>query len=102
MNRLPLLEKFAAERPGEPFPHYGLAMEYKKLGRHAEANATFASLLEAHPDYIPAYLMAGETLAESGDVAAAKAVYSRGITAASAAGDEHAKSEIEAALGLLG
>ena len=101
MDRLPLLEKFAAERPGEPFPRYGLAMEYKKLGRFAEANSTFAALLEAHPGYIPAYLMAGETLANSGDVTAAKAVYTRGIAAASAAGDEHARDEIETALGHL-
>jgi predicted Zn-dependent protease len=97
-----MLLKFVAQQPGNPFPRYGLAMEYKKLGRLPEATAAFAALIEAHPDYIAAYLMAGEVLAESGDVEAAKAMYSRGITAAGAAGDDHALGELQTALGLLG
>jgi len=97
-----MLLKFVDQQPGNPFPRYGLAMEYKKLGRLPEANAAFAALIEAHPDYIAAYLMAGEALAEGGDVEAAKAMYSRGITAAVAAGDDHALSELQTALGLLG
>ena len=96
-----MLEKFVAQQPGNPFPRYGLAMEYKKLGRLAEANATFAALIEGHPEYIAAYLMAGESLAASGDVPAAKAMYSRGITAAGAAGNDHALGELQTALGLL-
>lgn len=102
MDRLAMLEKFVAQQPGQAFPRYGLAMEYRKRGRLAEANAAFAALLDAHPDYVPAYLMAGNALEESGDPAAARATYERGIAVATAAGDDHARGELEAALGQLG
>jgi hypothetical protein len=46
--------------------------------------------------------MAGNALEESGDPAAARATYERGIAAATAAGDDHARGELEAALGQLG
>lgn len=101
MDRLTLLQRFVAEKPGEPFPHYGLAMELRKLGRLAEANAAFAALIERHPRYIAAYLMAGNALVEAGDRAAAMSTYERGIAAASAAGDSHALGELEAARAAL-
>ncbi|MCB9569061.1 MAG: hypothetical protein H6710_17920 [Myxococcales bacterium] len=96
-----MLAQFAAQRPNDPFPRYGLAMELKKLGRLAEANQAFAELLDRHPGYIPAYLMAGNALAEAGDAAAAIAVLERGVAAATAAGDDHARGELEGALAAL-
>jgi len=102
IDRLAMLERFVAERPQDPFPHYGLAMEYRKRGRLEEARAAFEALLERHPGYVPAYLMAGNALVEAGDRGAAAAVYERGIAAASAAGDDHALSELQSARALLG
>jgi predicted Zn-dependent protease len=96
-DRLTMLRRLIEERPQDPFPRYGLAMEQRRLGRHEEAWACFAELLERHPGYVPAYLMAGQVLVSLGRADEAAAVYERGATAARAAGDEHARSELEAA-----
>ena len=101
LDRLAMLERFVAERPSDPFPHYGLAMELRKRGRHADARAAFDALLARHPAYIPAYLMAGNNLVELGDRPAAAALYDRGIAAAAAAGDDHALGELQSARAAL-
>lgn len=97
-----MLEKMAGARPGDPFPQYGLAMEYRKLGQHAQARAAFDRLLQAHPDYVPSYLMYGQMLSAQGEPAEARAILQRGIEAARRAGDAHAEGELEQALGELG
>ncbi len=98
VDRLAMLEKMAAARPQEPFPQYGLAMEYRKLERYAESWEAFELLIERHPDYVPSYLMAGNLLAQMGRGGDARALLQRGIAAADAAGDDHARGEIEAAI----
>ena len=54
------------------FAFYGLGMEYRKEGRIDDAVATFAKLREKDPDYLPLYLMAGQTLIDAGRGAEAK------------------------------
>jgi tetratricopeptide (TPR) repeat protein len=98
MDRLGMLEKMVAAKPGEPFVRYGLAMEYKKVGRNEDAAQAFAALAEQHGDYVPGYLMHGNLLETMGRGAEAVAVYERGIEVASAASDDHAASELAAAL----
>ena len=90
-----------AQRPGDPFPHYGLALEYKNAGRLAEADETFAALMEKHPTYTAAYLHAGNNLVALGRTDDARAVYTRGIEACIKGGDAHARGEIEGALAAL-
>ncbi|MGB1016787.1 MAG: tetratricopeptide repeat protein [Nannocystaceae bacterium] len=97
MDRLGMLQQFLKSRPDDPFVRYGLAMEYKKLGRLDEATAAFAELLAKSPEYVAAYLMAGNTLEEAGQAQEALAMYTRGAEVARAAGDEHATSELVAA-----
>lgn len=96
-----MLRQFVAQKPGEAFPRYGLAMELKRRGQVAEAILEFHELIAARPEYVPAYLMAGNTIAESGDRDGAMAVLTRGIEAARAAGDAHARGELESALAAL-
>ncbi len=98
MDRLAMLEKMVVARPDDPFPKYGRAMELKKLGRNDEARGAFDQLIEAHPAYVPAFLMSGNLLEAMGDVDAARARYERGVEVAQAAGDDHAMSELQAAL----
>ena len=98
MDRLAMLEKMVAAQPGEPFVRYGLAMEYRKLGRAQEAREAFEKLLENHPEYLAGYLMAGNHLAELGEKVQAKQVYERGIEVARAASDGHTEGELEVAL----
>ncbi|HUJ57193.1 MAG TPA: tetratricopeptide repeat protein [Kofleriaceae bacterium] len=74
-------------------------MELKTRGEHAEASTVFAELLAQFPDYVPTYLMAGGTLVALGRKAEAADIYRRGIEVASRRGDQHARRELEAALG---
>ncbi len=97
MDRLSMLLSLVSTKPNDPFPRYGLAMEYKKLGRNDDAVQAFTDLAEHHPKYVPGYLMHGNLLESMGRGAEARAVYDRGLEVASAAGDDHAESELRAA-----
>lgn len=76
-------------------------MELKTRGDIDAAIGEFATLMERFPEYVPTYLMAGNTLAEVGRRAEARDAYQRGITAAKTKGDGHALGELEAALAEL-
>jgi tetratricopeptide (TPR) repeat protein len=98
-SRIAKLRAFAEARPQDPFPRYALALEHRNAGSHPEALAVFRELIAAHPDYVPAYLHAGNTLTSLGDHAEAKAVWRSGVEVARRKGDLHAAGELEAALG---
>lgn len=100
-KRLEFLSKMAASGAEDPFVWYGLAMEYRSLGRHDEALATFSALRARAPEYVPMYLMCGQMLESMGRGEDARAWLTSGIDAARAKGDGHALSELEGALGAL-
>ena len=75
MDRLSMLLSMVGTKPNDPFPRYGLAMEYKKLGRNDDAVQAFAALAEHHPKYVPGYLMHGNLLESMGKSADARSVY---------------------------
>jgi len=100
-KRLAVLEKMTSAGSKDPFAWYGLAMEYKGLGRHDEAVATFEALRKLDPGYVPQYLMCGTMLVELGRHADARTWLTDGVAAARAKGDSHALSEIEDALARL-
>jgi tetratricopeptide (TPR) repeat protein len=97
-KRLLVLEKMTAGGSKDPFAWYGLALEYKGLGRHDDAVATFAKLRELDAGYVPQYLMCGALLLELGRTAEAREWLTEGIATARAKGDSHALSELESAL----
>ncbi len=97
-KRLAVLEKMTGAGSKDPFAWYGLAMEYKSLGRHEDAVATFGKLRALDATYVPQYLMCGSLLAELGRAAEAREWLSAGVAAARAKGDTHALSELEGAL----
>ncbi len=98
MDRIATFKTFIARTPTDPFPRYGMAMEYKGRGDLAEAWTVFSELLEQFADYVPSYLMAGGTLSALGRAPEAAAVYRRGIEVAGKRGDSHARGELETAL----
>jgi tetratricopeptide (TPR) repeat protein len=102
VSRIDTLRTFIAGHPGDPFPRYALALEYKNGDRLAEARDEFAGLMRDHTDYVAAYLHAGNTQLALGDRPAAREIFLRGIEACVRRADAHAQSELESALAMLG
>lgn len=98
MDRIATFKSFIARAPGDPFPRYGLAMEYRARGDLATAWTAFSELLDQFPDYVATYLMAGGTLSALGRRDEAADIYRRGIEVATRRGDPHARGELETAL----
>jgi len=97
-KRLAVLEKMTGAGSKDPFAWYGLALEYKSVGRSDDAVATFGKLREIDPGYVPQYLMCGTLLLELGRTEEARTELTLGAQVARAKGDTHALSEIEDAL----
>jgi predicted Zn-dependent protease len=100
-QRLEAFQKFVEARPDDPFTRYALAMHLRSMGRLAEAVAAFADLAARTPDYIPTWLMLGQTLEAAGRDPEAAAAYRDGMAAAARRQDLHARGELEAALEAL-
>jgi predicted Zn-dependent protease len=100
-KRLAFLEQHCASASADSFAFYGLAMEYRKEGRIDDAVATFTRLKDKDPDYVPLYLMAGQTLIDAARSAEAKTWLESGIAVATKKHDTHALGELESALASL-
>jgi hypothetical protein len=99
--RLAILKSFAEKRPQDPFPRYALAMELKTAGDAEGSWKVFADLIADHPDYLPSYGPAGETLVQLGRAEAARETYGKGIEAASRRNDVHACEHLKSVLAEL-
>ena len=100
-KRLMFLEQHCAAGAADSFAFYGLGMEYRKEGRVDDAIATFEKLKSKDPDYVPMYLMAGQTLIDAGRSAEAKTWLETGIAVAERKRDTHALGELQSALASL-
>ena len=100
-SRRQMLEEFAAAHPGDAFARYGLAIECANQGDHQAAVENFEKLLADHPTYISGYFQFGQLLARMSLTEEARTTLTNGIDAARRAGDEHAASEMQAALAQL-
>jgi len=97
-ERMQQIRALLAEDPADPFLRYGLAMEYASQGDEQTAATHFRDLIAASPEYVPAYLMLGQTLVRLGEDDEAKDTLRRGVAAAGKAGNEHAQGEMQALL----
>jgi len=102
MDRLAMLERMVQTRPDDAFAHYGLAMEYRRLGQLEAAERAFEDLVARFPAYVPSYLMFGQFLRDRQERDRARAVFEKGVTAARNAGDRHAEGELLDAAAALG
>ncbi len=100
-TRLEALEMMVSKEPNDPFPYYGLALEYRSAGRLADCLAGFAKLQAKFPDYVPMYLMAAQVSQELALTADARRWCTDGIAAAQRKRDGHALGELESLLGSL-
>ena len=96
--RRQMLEELVAKKPDDAFSRYGLALECMTSGDTAAADEHFRALLERNAGYVPAYLMYGQLLARESRTEEARRVVSSGIEVAAKAGNQHARSELEALL----
>src|SRR5260370_26912977 len=101
-TRLEALKSMVAQNPGDSFLRYGLAMEYKNGGDLQEAMGAFQELMVVNPDYSAAYFHGGQVLEKLGKLDEARALYRQGVDVTTRKGDLHTRSEIQAALDLLG
>jgi hypothetical protein len=101
-TRRQILEDFVAAKPADAFARYGLAMECAISGDATAADDHFKALLTSHPEYVAGYFQFGQFLAKSGRTEEARSALKAGIATAQRTGDEHARSEMEAALAELG
>ena len=100
-KRLEMLEKLVASGKADSFARYGLAMEYRALGRAGDAVRAFEALREHDPDYLPMYLMAGQLLVETNRREDARAWLGAGRDLASRQGNTKTLSEIDDAIANL-
>jgi tetratricopeptide (TPR) repeat protein len=100
-SRKQQIQEMLADDPNDPFLRYGLAMELVSEGATEEAVRCFRELLGATPDYIPAYLQAGQALVRLGRTEEARTLFQEGIAAAQKKGDLHARDEMQGFLASL-
>ena len=96
------LQQMLQRQPDDPFLLYGLAMEHKKAGDAAQALEYLGRVTQKDPNYCYAYYQRGLVHESQGDTEAARRSYRDGLEAADRSGDAHARSELEAALDMLG
>ena len=93
-----MLKEVLAQNPNDAFARYGLAMEYANQGDIETALQEFARLLEANPDYTPAYQMSAQTLLKAGREQEARSKLEAGVACALRTRNRHAQAEMEAML----
>ncbi|MCL4402889.1 MAG: tetratricopeptide repeat protein [Acidobacteria bacterium] len=97
-----MLQKLSAQNPADSFSCYALAMEYAKSGQLEKAAEEYRKLLEINPDYAAAYFHGGQALEKLDLLEEARTLYRKGIEVTTRTGDQHARSELQAALDTLG
>lgn len=97
-KRLAFLEQLVSEGRADAFARYGLAMEYRKLGRVEEALSAFEALRSVDPSYLAMYLMAGQLLLEARRPDEARVWLEQGIELATRVGNTQALGELSDAL----
>jgi tetratricopeptide (TPR) repeat protein len=96
-----ILKNMLAQNPRDSFARYGLAMEHANQGDLEQAIAEYRILIENNPDYAAAYFHGGQALEKLGRIDDARQMYAKGIEVTSRTGDQHTKSELQAALDML-
>lgn len=94
-NRMALLHTLLAQSPEDPFPRYGLAVEYVSTGEMDKARGYFQELLEKFPAYVPTYYQFARLAWQEGSAEEAIALVKTGIERATAAGEKNALRELQ-------
>lgn len=98
MDRLTTLQEFLRDDPDDPFTRFALAQEHAKRGEAEPALAYYEGLVRDHPGYVGTYYHLGALYRALGRDDDALATYRAGVREATAAGDAHARAELQGAL----
>ncbi|HYR87458.1 MAG TPA: tetratricopeptide repeat protein [Terriglobia bacterium] len=101
MSRIDILKGFLEENPNDSFSRYAIALEYVKLGQNDDALREFETVKKNDPGYVATYYQLGQLYQKVGRRHEAEKTFRTGITEAAKAGDDHTRSELEAALEAL-
>ena len=98
MSRLEQLQKFLALDPNDSFTRYAIGLEYASQKMPERAIETFEALRAHDPAYVPTYYQLAAAYRDLKQPEKATAIYREGIARARAEKDQHAASELAAAL----
>ena len=96
------LRALLEQDPKNSFVRYGLALDHANSGELEAAVAEFQTVIANDPNYGAAYYHGGQTLEKLGKTGAAAELYRQGIEVTRRTGDAHTRSELEAALSIVG
>ena len=96
-SRMAQIEAMLADEPNDPELRYFLAMEFLSAGDESTGTAKLRELT-ADSTYVPAFLMAGQTLNHLGQVAEACEILRKGIEVAQQQRNTHAQGEMQGLL----
>lgn len=95
MSALQTFEKMLASGKDGALLRFGLATEYMKLEDWTQVSRHAKRAVELDAGYSAAWKLLGKSLAECGDLPAAKSAYRAGIEAAAKRGDKQAAKEMQ-------
>ena len=98
MDRIETLLQFLDDDPADPFTRFALAQEHVKRGDDLAGLGYYEGLAADRPDYVGTYYHLAKLYARLGRPADAAATITAGISRATAAGDAHARGELQALL----
>ena len=94
ISRRQQIEQMLEQDPEDAFLQYALAMEWMSEKEPAKALAQLQQLLAMQETYVPAYLQAGQLLAQLGQPLEACILLDRGVQQARMQNDVHAAEEM--------
>ena len=94
-NRIAALKGMLAENPGDPFALYGLALEYKALGRNEDAIILLKKALGGENPEVYIYYQLGELFYDLDDIESALDALDSGLEYAAQLNHQKALGEIQ-------
>lgn len=88
------LEAMLSDDPSDTMTRYMLALEWQKEDANDKSLELLEGLMNDAPPYVPAFLMAGQQLAQLDRINDARTAYEAGIKCAQSQGNDHAAGEM--------
>ena len=101
-SRLDVFAEMARQQPDDAMIWYGLASEYMKAERWAEAADALRNVVRVNPDYTAAHQLLGTALMNQGEAEEARRAWAEGVRVATRTGAWKARQHMEALLAQSG